>query len=575
MTKNSHQEDKKSIEKENSLLALKPDKKSWWRRVVRMSKLFGEVGEYVFDEQTHADKIKKDILRIERERAEEHRRLDMKRRQRDQKTGISAVKKKEGVFSRWLSRQRLAKNTPQPTAAEKLRGLYDGESALNMLKNDKPSLSFESAPELNWSPTKNIPPKVVPTPEIKIEKAATVTVPKTPLLEIDKLPSESIAPKVVEPPVKPLDEAPAIKPRIMPKGPSLMERLKAWFEGLSKKPTKIEKAKAKPNFLTAAASADVKLKDDFQAPETAAPKAPKIISSKPEKSFWTPKPKMESVEIKEPLPPTKSVAAPVFADKKKRSVWDHKSRLAKHLADELAHETKLSTKNEVENRYWQSFNIIRANLIKEQKSLFYNWRRRMLSLAFFVSLSVLIVLLAYGGLLMYQEKKATDNSGTLENLASINKQINAEQNKMEEINKFNNRLIYVGGLLDNHVYWTKFFKLLESRTIPNVYYQSFMGDLTGVYKIPAVAKDFSSITTQTQVMLDYDNLVSLADPQNAKSILPPPGADGSPVAPLPGPDVPLTADSFLKPGNVTFDLNLTLNPSAIFTKTEVKEVVKE
>ncbi len=251
-----------------------------------------------------------------------------------------------------------------------------------------------------------------------------------------------------------------------------------------------------------------------------------------------------------PLPPTAAAPAPVHPLGKEDA--------AKKLQAERVKHDSLHQREQIENRPWQSYNIVATNLIREQQSMFLNWQGKALLLALFVALSVLFCVLAYGLLLILEKDKLNSNDYVFKNLDSIVTQIKREESYTQEILTFNDKLLAVDYLLKNHIYWTNFFKFLEDNTISDVYLESFSGDTAGKYTVPAVAKDFRSISLQLKVLqAAVDKVVSVdsggAETANKTAV---PAAGGAATT---SPDT-----------KVKFNLNLNLNRS-LFIKEPVYE----
>ncbi len=253
------------------------------------------------------------------------------------------------------------------------------------------------------------------------------------------------------------------------------------------------------------------------------------------------------------LPPINLSQAPAPAGVGK--ITD-KEKSAKKFQDErLKHETS-HQREQIENRPWQSYNIVATNLIREQRSMFLNWQGKLLLLALFVSLSILICVLAYGFLLILEKDTLNKNDYVFKNLDGVVSQIKAEEVTAQDILKFNDKLLAVDYLLKNHIYWTNLFKFLEDNTINDVYYESFSGDTVGKYAIPAVAKDFRSISLQLRVLQAVSDKVVSVDSGGA--------ATDKTAAANAAPTTPANGVATSTP-NVKFNLNLSLNRS-IFIK---------
>ncbi len=149
---------------------------------------------------------------------------------------------------------------------------------------------------------------------------------------------------------------------------------------------------------------------------------------------------------------------------------------------------------------WQTDSVARVNLIKEQAFIFVDWREKFLWLALWMMIAALAVVAAYGGLLAIQKDKLAQNSQAYSNYLKMSAQIDEQQPLVNQIILFDKKLALAGYLLDNHTYWTQFFKMLENYTLKNVYYQSFAGQIGAVgtaYTLPAVARNCSYVSLQT------------------------------------------------------------------------------
>ncbi len=62
--------------------------------------------------------------------------------------------------------------------------------------------------------------------------------------------------------------------------------------------------------------------------------------------------------------------------------------------------------------------------------------------------------------------------------------------------------------LDDHIYWTKFFKVLEENTLPSVYYLGVTGDIGGKFVFSMVTKNYEDIAKQLVV---FQNLTQYVD----------------------------------------------------------------
>ena len=222
-----------------------------------------------------------------------------------------------------------------------------------------------------------------------------------------------------------------------------------------------------------------------------------------------PQPTIEHVEeiapsIKKESAIEKSSTDFFAALKKKFSFKLSKSSLVGKLAQERKEEEAAQHKNEVEERFWQPYNGVKANLIKDQGVLFFNWKQRILTLSLALVLCSLAIGLVYVGLLVWQKERLNDNQATLANFAAINDEVAKSEKEIQEVVVFNRKLDIVNFILSNHIYWTNYFTFLEANTLKDVYFDGFSGDLTGKYTIPAYSKNLDAISLQLEVMKAYN-----------------------------------------------------------------------
>ncbi|MFH0951478.1 MAG: hypothetical protein V1765_03335 [bacterium] len=252
--------------------------------------------------------------------------------------------------------------------------------------------------------------------------------------------------------------------------------------------------------------------------------APAVATVAVKKSGWldklfaprqnAPRPAVRPVMERQPMRP--APVAPLTAEQS--SDWvKHKEKMAKRLAAEAEKYANLKIRQDIENRYWHSHNIVRANLIKDQETLFFNWQSKILTMVLALGLALLTVGVLYGALLVWESNKLHDNQNVFDNLEAVNQEVKKEEAIAREIMDFNNKLVLVDYMLDNHIYWSDFFKVLEDYTIFDVYYEGFSGDISGTYALPAVARDYRAVYLQLKLMQGNEEVLS-ADTEGAKSL---------------------------------------------------------
>lgn len=60
-------------------------------------------------------------------------------------------------------------------------------------------------------------------------------------------------------------------------------------------------------------------------------------------------------------------------------------------------------------------------------------------------------------------------------------------------------------ILNDHIYWTKFFSLLEAYTIPDLYFSDFTADTSGIIRLDAMGRDLIDIAQQIIVFTQAED----------------------------------------------------------------------
>jgi hypothetical protein len=106
----------------------------------------------------------------------------------------------------------------------------------------------------------------------------------------------------------------------------------------------------------------------------------------------------------------------------------------------------------------------------------------------------------YGGLVWYENRIYDQADQTTQEVEKVNIKINALRPEQQKAVLFKSQTSAIGSILDQHVYWTQFFTLLEKYTLPEVEYQSFAGSFTPganpTFSISATTNSFDSVARQ-------------------------------------------------------------------------------
>lgn len=199
-----------------------------------------------------------------------------------------------------------------------------------------------------------------------------------------------------------------------------------------------------------------------------------------------------------------------------------------------------------EKEEWKTPQVLETNLmIKGEMVVFFNWRKNITILLISVVLSGLILGGIYGSLYWWGKTGEKESQYLTEKFNELNKEIEKIGEDLDEVLAFKKNLTLVNSLLDQHIYWTNFFKFLEENTLADVYYLDFSGDIKGKFNLLANTKNFSTIEAQIKKMLDNKNVIRV-DVNQARI-------------------TPKSLRSKKETGDIGFELKLSVNPD-IFIK---------
>lgn len=144
--------------------------------------------------------------------------------------------------------------------------------------------------------------------------------------------------------------------------------------------------------------------------------------------------------------------------------------------------------------------VLDVNLVRDEIIIFFNWKKNLI-------ISFLLIILAC--LFIYEISTGLDYWEEVESLKAekIEKQIEELKKEVVELNnKANNALLFkeksltFSKLLDNHIYWSNFFKWLENNTLNTVKYSGFNGTISGFYSLTATAPTYAEASWQAKVL---------------------------------------------------------------------------
>lgn len=110
--------------------------------------------------------------------------------------------------------------------------------------------------------------------------------------------------------------------------------------------------------------------------------------------------------------------------------------------------------------------------------------------------ALLLVGLGLGGALLYGQKFKKQEKAVELELVGSQERFQALKIRERELTALNDRLFLIKDLFNQHIYWTKFFGILEKVTIPEVYYTNINAALDGSISLTATAESYLALARQ-------------------------------------------------------------------------------
>ncbi|MBI5621604.1 hypothetical protein HY933_01910 [Candidatus Falkowbacteria bacterium] len=93
----------------------------------------------------------------------------------------------------------------------------------------------------------------------------------------------------------------------------------------------------------------------------------------------------------------------------------------------------------------------------------------------------------------------TDEAAVSREIGQLKSQLSEFEKKKQTIAILDRRLASINQLLEQHLFWTKFFDLLEQNTIDSVYYTNLNVDESGQIILSATANNYAGVAAQIAV----------------------------------------------------------------------------
>jgi hypothetical protein len=150
-------------------------------------------------------------------------------------------------------------------------------------------------------------------------------------------------------------------------------------------------------------------------------------------------------------------------------------------------------------------------------------RKEWVIVSVFALLACFVSLVFYLVMFFYQLNIQDQTKIVLQNIESLKKEAAPYEKDKTEAQKIQGQLEAIKNLLTLHLYWTKFFDLLEKNTIPDVYYTNFVAGEDGGVALSAVGKSFSSVAEQLTAFREAKDFVKEVNITGASAQVDPTG----------------------------------------------------
>ena len=153
--------------------------------------------------------------------------------------------------------------------------------------------------------------------------------------------------------------------------------------------------------------------------------------------------------------------------------------------------------------------VLETNLIKGEIITFFDWHKKIIIFINAILIPVFLIAVIYLGFMYYQKQTQLKIEEQAKKLDELKTEIKQAETDLKEITDFQAKLKIVSQIFSEHIYWTNFFKFFEDYTIKDVYYAGFSGDTSGDYLLDAIAKRYSNISEQVNILKNNEKITDV------------------------------------------------------------------
>ncbi len=125
-----------------------------------------------------------------------------------------------------------------------------------------------------------------------------------------------------------------------------------------------------------------------------------------------------------------------------------------------------------------------------------------------VTLCLIVIISVYSYLIFSQWKMGDQGEKLQQEIINTDEQIAKFRREYKDLVNIQKKLIYIKDLAVKHVYWTKFFALLEKYTLPDVYYNDFGASTDKGIGLKCTARDSKAMVRQVLAFQDAPEFIA-------------------------------------------------------------------
>ncbi|MBU0671053.1 hypothetical protein KKF29_02740, partial [Patescibacteria group bacterium] len=152
-------------------------------------------------------------------------------------------------------------------------------------------------------------------------------------------------------------------------------------------------------------------------------------------------------------------------------------------------------------------NAVDVNLIPKELLAELKPEKKIINLVWIGFATSLLVVIVYATLFYLQSTYLTKTEINHQKMEELEDDIISYRPLQKQVEGYNESITRINQLLEQHIYWSVFFEMLQEYTLPNVSFASLSGGTDGTFTITANAPDYATITNQIEVLKQAENFV--------------------------------------------------------------------